>query len=128
MHQDYVPAQQYSIPADGFVIEFPDVSRREAGDLAKDLKLSLDNAAADAGIPPEAKVEKVDPNAQDPGTIIAIILGAKATVAIATGIALWMRRKNQGRIRLRFPDGTKADISGTESHDIQGIVRAISKR
>ena len=102
---------------------------RTVKDAAEELNLSLSTTyRLISRIPPEAKVEKVDPNAQDPGTIIAIILGAKATLAIATGIALWMRRKNQGRIRLRFPDGTKADISGTESHDIQGIVRAISKR
>jgi hypothetical protein len=127
MHEDYVPANAASIPQDGLVIEFPDVGKREAGDNAKDLKVALDNAAADAGIVSSVYLEKADPNAQDPGTILAIIFGAKATVALAAGIALWMRRKNQARIRIRYPDGTDADISGAESGDVAKIVEMLNR-
>ena len=127
MHQEYVPAQPASIPPDGFVIEFPDENRREAGDRAKDLKIALDNALADAVTVSDVCLAKADPNAQDPGTILAVILGAKASIALATGIALWMRRKNQGRIRISYPNGAHADISGLESRDIPKIAQAISK-
>ena len=82
--------------------------------------------AADAGIVSGTAVAKVDPNAQDLGTILAIVLTAKATVVLAGGIALWMRRKNQGRIRIRYPDGKQTDISGAESHDMPKIVQALN--
>jgi hypothetical protein len=124
-HEDYVPAPIAVIPSDGLVIEFPDAGRREAGELARDLKLALDNTAAEAAVASGATVAKVDPKAQDLGTISAIVLGAKATVAIAGGIALWMRRKNQARIRLRYADGTPVDISGVESRDVAKIVQAL---
>jgi Effector Associated Constant Component 1 len=127
MHEDYVPAEVASIPQDGFVIEFPDANKREAGDNAKDLKVVLDNAAADAGIASGVRLEKTDPNAQDPGTILAVILGAKASIALATGIALWMRRRNQARIRIRYPDGTEADIIGAESRDVSKIAQALNR-
>lgn len=128
MHEDYVPAPLASIPQDGVVIEFPDVNKRQAGDNAKELKLALDNAAADASVASDVRLQKVDPNAQDPGTILAIILSAKATIALATGIALWMRRRNQGRIKIRYPNGMEADISGAESRDISKIAQALNPK
>jgi hypothetical protein len=127
MHQEYVPAQPASIPLNGFVIEFPDENKREAGDRAKDLKIALDNASADAGTISEVCLAKADPNAQDPGTILAVILDAKASIALATGIALWMRRRNQARIRIRYPNGAHVDISGLESRDVPKIAQAISR-
>src|SRR5690349_4074165 len=125
-HEDYVPAPVMVIPPEGLVIEFPDAGRREAGKLARDLKLALDNAAAEATVASGATVAKVDPKAQDLGTIVAIVLGAKATVALAGGIALWMRRRNQARIRFRYPNGTPVDISGVESRDVAKIVQALT--
>jgi hypothetical protein len=126
-HEDYVPAPLNSIPNQGCVIEFPYSNKRDAGDLAKDLKLSLDNAMGDAGLPADShtlRLGKADPKAQDPGTIIAVILTAKATAAIAAGIALWMRRRNQSRIRGRFENGTCIDITSAESKHIEGILKA----
>jgi hypothetical protein len=134
MHEDYVPAPASLIPQDGFVIEFPDVNKRLAGENAQELKAALDNAAADAGISSGVRLEKADPNTMDPGTILAVILaakatvvGAKATVALATGIALWLRRKNQARIRIRYSNGTEVDISGAESGDISKIAETLSQ-
>jgi len=128
MHEDFVSAPATLIPPDGFVIEFPEASKPEAGNLARELKVELENSATDAGVAAQVSLAKARPEAQDPGTILAVILGAKATVAIATGIALWLRRKNQGRIRLRFPDGREADISGVESRDVSKIVAALTKQ
>jgi hypothetical protein len=127
MHPGYVPAQSTSIPPDGFIVEFPDENKREAGDRAKDLKIALDNALADANADSKICLAKADPNAQDPGTILAVVLGAKASIAVATGIAFWMRRKNQARIRVRYPDGAHTDISGLESRDVSKILQAINR-
>jgi hypothetical protein len=127
MHEDYVPARADSIPPNGFVVEFPEASKVDAGDNAKDLKIELDNAAADARVASSVHLAKADPNAQDPGTILAVILGAKASIALATGIALWMRRKNQAYIRIRYPDGKHVDISGVESRDVSKIAQVLSR-
>jgi hypothetical protein len=124
LHPNYVPFPRERVPAGGVIIEFPDRSPRDAAGLARDLKRVVDASAADVGESAATKVEKVNPEAQDVGTVLAIILGAKATVALAAGITAWMRRKNQGRLRVVRPDGTAVDVTNAESDDMAGILRA----
>jgi len=119
----FVPFPPARVPADGVIVEFPDHNPREAANLARDLKRMIDKSLVD-GDGASSRIEKVDPNAQDVGTVLAIILGAKATVALAAGIAAWMRRKNQGRLRVVRPDGTAVDVTNAESDDMAKIVQA----
>lgn len=113
------------IPQDGVIIEFPDTSPRIAGTLAHELKAFLDNAVTDKGAVAKTSVEKVDENAQDVGTILAIILGAEATIALAAGISEWLRRRNQGKIRIVKPDGSYSDIQNVDSDDMAKIITAL---
>jgi hypothetical protein len=125
MHEDYCPTPSTFVPPDGVVIEFPDASRPEAGVLARELKNALDNAASDAGLAISAVVARVNPRAQDLGTIVTIALDPHTAAILAGGIALWMRRRNQGRIRIRDAMGHETDISGLESKDAAKIMQAL---
>lgn len=121
MHPNYVEFPRDRVPADGVIVEFPDQSPRDAANLARDLKRMVEKSAGEAAA---TRIEKVNPDAQDVGTVLAIILGAKATVALAAGIAAWMRRRNQGRLRVVRPDGTAVDIKNAESDDMAKILEA----
>jgi hypothetical protein len=116
-----IPIEQ--IPNNGFVIEFPDLSPTEAGKNAASLYEVLKNELVD----PEKKLklERVDPAAQDLGTVIAIILGAKATIELARGVGKWLARNNQTRIRFRTRDGRVVHLNNLESNDVAGILKTL---
>lgn len=125
-HPKYISTPISLVPADGLVIEFPEDNSRQAGVLAQDLKITIDNLAADQNVKVTTSVEKVNPQAQDIGTILAVVLGAKATIEIAKGIAGWLQKRNRGRIRIRKADGTIVDITKAESADMPGILKAMT--
>jgi hypothetical protein len=117
------------IPASGFVIEFPDVSDAEAGRNAAELRQVLKNELEDARSPAQVDQLRIIPDSQDLGTVIAIILGAKASVAAVKGLAKgfekWFSRPNQGRIRIRTRAGDEIFIDNIASKDISKIIETI---
>jgi len=118
------------IPEDGFVLEFPDVSTAEAGRCAGELAADLENEILDARLgDSNTKIDRlrVRPEAQDLGTIIAIVLGAKATVALAKGIVKWLSRNNQARITIRTADGREFSISNLESKHVHEILKTVAR-
>jgi hypothetical protein len=52
-----------------------------------------------------------DPLAMDFGATLVIVLGSSSVTALATGLAVWLRRRQDARIQLRR---TEADGSTTE--------------
>jgi hypothetical protein len=56
--------------------------------------------------------EKYSDNTQDPGAILAIILGSASIIEIAKGIAMWMQRKPEATISIT-KDKEKTVIVGT---------------
>lgn len=125
-HEDYVPTPKERVPANGVVIEFSEDNKRAAGNSAQGLKEALENALSDSGEKASVKLEKIDPNAQDIGTILGIVLAGPAVVAIAKGIADWMRRTGQGSITIVRPDGTRVEITNIASADIPKTTAALS--
>src|SRR2546425_5908355 len=89
------------IPEDGFVIEFPDVSPAEASRRAAQLEKIVKNELQDARSSASVDRVRVNPEAQDLGTVLAVILGAKATVELAKALGKWLSRPNQGKLRIR---------------------------
>lgn len=53
-----------------------------------------------------------DPLAMDFGATLAIILGSSSVTALATGLAAWLRRRQDAHLQLRrrHPDGTVDDV------------------
>lgn len=106
-------------------IQLPDSDKRQASALIKSLDIELKKSLSDYDQEAELNLEKEDPNSQDIGTILAIILGAKATVAIAIGIANWMNRNNQTEFTVTNADGDTISIKNAESKHIEGALKSI---
>lgn len=63
---------------------------------------------------PEARVSRhrEDPLAMDFGATLAIVLGSSSVTALATGLAAWLRRRQDARLQLRrtHSDGTVVEL------------------
>lgn len=83
------------------LISFLDADLATANDLAGDLAESL---AEDT---PTISVTRLreDPRTQDFGATLAIILGSTAITALAKGVASWLARRQDARLRLRRTAG-----------------------
>jgi len=62
---------------------------------------------------------------------IALVPGGVATI-LATGLALWLRRRSPGRpgkvgLRLELPDGTKLHLDAKGVEDVEAVVAAAVK-
>jgi hypothetical protein len=92
-----------------FRISFVTSDAAESQDLANDLGdfLATEIPAA------RAERERADPLAQDFGATLAVILGTTAVTALARGIAAWLARRQDARMRLRrvMPDGSMRELT-----------------
>jgi hypothetical protein len=62
---------------------------------------------------------------------VALVPGGVATI-LATGVALWLRRRAPGRpgklgLRLELPDGSKLDVNAEGVDDVEAVVAAALK-
>jgi hypothetical protein len=113
------------VPQGGILIEFLDVSTAEAGRRASEMQIILNNSLRDVGESATAERIRVNPEAQELGTLIGVLLGAKATIEIAKGIAKWLVRSNQAKIRITSRSGKEVVISNIESKDLADVLRSL---
>jgi len=102
-----------------FKIRFQDLSVAEAGVQAARLRQEILDSSPDVRV----ELEKEDPNAQDFGSTLILVLGAPAIVAIAKGIANYLGRA-RGRIIIER-DG-RIIAEGISGEDAARIVEALS--
>jgi hypothetical protein len=98
------------------LISFSEVSLDEAGSNAEALKTHLEMVAP--GV--EAEQRRTDSRKQDMGAILVIILAGPAVVAVAKGIADWIRMQGkkpglvisnaEGKEILRIDDMSSGDL------------------
>lgn len=83
-----------------YFITFDDASPAEASSYADELRNTLLDAV------PDITVQRIrsDPTAQDFGTTLALILGAPATVAVATAIGNWLRIRHTATLTFKSSD------------------------
>jgi hypothetical protein len=107
--------------AQNFKIRFEGLSVAEAGNKAEGLRRDLLEVSPDVRV----KIEQEDPSNQDFGATLVLILGAPAAVALAKGVADYLRRVG-GKITIEA-DGKiiGENISGD---DIGKIEQALSSR
>ena len=100
-----------------FIINFDHASRDEAGIYADDLR----NTLLDAG-DGEIEVEKqqTDPNSQDFGATLVLILGTPAVIVLAKGIKDWLGRNPNASITVETVEG-KVVATGVTSADAASI-------
>ena len=95
-------------------IRFEGVSLRDAGNKAKDLRQQLLDASSAVTV----DVQKDDPSTMDFGATLILVLGTPAVLAIASGIADYIRRdrgtlviEKDGRVVFRGSSGDAARIA-----------------
>lgn len=84
------------------IISFEDTSLAEANILAEDLRKTLITTHPDVSV----KRVRKEQDTMDFGSILAIILGTKAVIAVAEGLGAWLKQHQRASIRIERPDGT----------------------
>ena len=102
-------------------IRFEDVTIAEAGGLAASLREDLLDISPDIGV----RIEKDDPSTQDFGATLVLVLGTPAVLAVAKGVADYLRRK-RGTITIE-KDGTLV-ATGISGDDAARIAEAFSQK
>lgn len=98
-------------------LAFEGASLAEANRFAAELAERL----RDSDAPMEVQETRVDPNAQDFGATLAILLGTPAVIALAKGVADWLRMRPDAKITLKDKSGTII-ASGLTSADARAII------
>ena len=78
-------------------VEFENTSVADAASMAQELRQIL----LDADSSVSTELIKADPNTQDLGSILAVILGAKAVVMVAKGISNYLKLRRSASIRIK---------------------------
>lgn len=89
------------------LIDFENTSSRESSIYSSELQRFISDKSSDV------KVEQVksDPNSMDFGGTLAVILSSGAAVALANGIAAWLRSRTNASIQLRRQVETDGRVS-----------------
>lgn len=102
------------------LISFPDEALSDAGANVVDLKEHL------AMVAPAVQTDqrRTDPNSQDMGATLAIVLGAPAVVSLAKGIADWLKmRASKPRITVRNSEGQIIlELENISSADVRPLL------
>ncbi|HTF69625.1 MAG TPA: hypothetical protein VK638_43790 [Edaphobacter sp.] len=106
---------------DPLTISFPGVSDAQANQLANSLHPVL--REIDRALTVEKR--KINPESQDGGATLAIILGSAAIAQLAKGIAAWLARNSGTTIEIKAPDGTSVTIKHGGSDTAQTVEAAL---
>lgn len=96
-------------------ITFDGLTPGEAQEIVQEMNTDIE----EQGIRTEIIKERKD--TQELGTILAIILGSKAIVEIAKGIADYIRKRSEVKITVKKEDGTVL-IENARSKDIAPVL------
>ena len=101
-----------------FSIAFPE----ESGHSANAAAASLAEALRDVDASIAVSREKANPNTQDPGSILTIVLGSTPAAAVAAGIAAWIRMRRLV-VRINTQDRS-IEVSGS-SKDAARVIESV---
>jgi len=104
------------------LISFPDEPLSDAGTNVADLKDHLAMVAPAV----EADQRRTDGSTQDMGATLAIVLGAPAVIALAKGIADWLKmRASRPKLVIRNAEGkTILELDNMPSDDVRAILES----
>jgi hypothetical protein len=103
-------------------ISFPAGSAAEQSRLAASLGSALKSVK---GIE-KTEVLRVREDAQDPGTILSIVLSGPAVVLAAKALGAWLKRNNQSDVTIERPDG-KIILRNMRSEDVPKAIKALQE-
>lgn len=84
-----------------YLISICGADARESSAFADQLRAALEGAAPDVTV--ERKPDR--PGTQDMGSVLAVIFGTPAVVAIAQGIAAFLRRRQSASLTIKTAQG-----------------------
>jgi hypothetical protein len=84
-----------------YIIRFNDISLADANRYAEELR----NTLLDASRSVKVNRRREDPNTQDFGATLVLILGAPAVVAAAKALGNWLQLRNSASVTLEDADG-----------------------
>ena len=79
-----------------FIIKVQDVSVADSGVLLQDLREMILDSHPDVS----AELKRDDPEAQDFGATLALLLGTPALIAVAKGIEAWLKLHHSSKLRI----------------------------
>jgi hypothetical protein len=103
------------------LISFPEVSPAQANQYAAELQDMLRQASTDVS------VERIrsDPETQDFGATLAVILGTPAAIALATAVKRWLARRGT-KLLVKTPAG-EVLAENLDSKDAAEIAAAFTR-
>jgi hypothetical protein len=105
-----------------FVLRFPDAGINDANRYARSLRdtlRELDESGA------RLEVQRNDPESQDFGATLVLVLGTSAVAALAEGIKTWLSRNSGARIEILQNGRIVAEH--LDSKDAAAIATALSQ-
>lgn len=108
--------------ASTFVVSFPGTSSAEANRYAAGLASAIRDADQDVKV----EQQRDQPDTQDCGATLVIILGTASVTAIARGVEAWLARHSGAKIQIDADGGVIA--SDLDSRDAARIAEAFSRR
>ena len=108
--------------ASPIIISFPGSPTADANRYAADLAAAV--RSADRNVKAEQKRDQ--PDSQDFGATVAIMLGTASVTAIAKGVSAWLARHSGARIEIKADGSVIA--SNLDSRDTARIAEAFSRR
>jgi hypothetical protein len=104
-----------------FSITFPEESGHNANAAAASLAETLRDVDASLVV----SRDKADPNTQDPGSVLTVVLGSAPAAAVAAGIAAWIRMRRLVVVITTQDRSIEVTGSGT---DAAKVIESIFKR
>lgn len=105
-----------------YIIEIGGVSPALANQYAEELKEALLGATSEV----EVEQRRADPDAQDFGATLVLILGTPVAVVLAKAFRDWINRRDNAKLHFKSKDG-EILLEGITARDVEKILKLLQR-